>query len=163
MVLWTSLIYMLVTVPYSISFILKFRLSALYGFRVYKIICSALMKLVHGINIFVYFKFNKMFRQVLVGFFKKGFCFSKCIYRKWFVWKHQNIFLIDIIYEHIYGNFSSCFIYISISFWLIYWKSTLKRKIIFINLILIIHNCLCIIIKKLNLKNLEKISYILRV
>ncbi len=73
MVMWVGFLYLFGTAPHSVSFIMKFFVIETTEFLIYRIFCSALLKIVHGLNIFVYYRFNYIFRTILIAYLKKIF------------------------------------------------------------------------------------------
>jgi hypothetical protein len=56
--------------PYVVAFILRFVLNSSPGLSIYFTISLGIMWISHGLTLFVYITFNKVFKQVLFGYIK---------------------------------------------------------------------------------------------
>ena len=73
-VIFTCMIYLVFLTPYLIAGIIKFISPTFYDISV------ILLAISHGINFFVYLKFNKLFRKTLINYFRK---ISYFVFRKY--------------------------------------------------------------------------------
>lgn len=74
-VIWTCLLYLLGMAPFLVSYILGFILQPSTGFTTYMTITSCILILSHGLTFFIYYKFNSLFRKVLISYVTRVFFF----------------------------------------------------------------------------------------
>ena len=57
-------------VPYLLSYILSFLLEKTPQLEIYNESSYLILFVSHSLSIFIYFRFNKLFRKILVGYFR---------------------------------------------------------------------------------------------
>lgn len=73
MVIFTWVLQIFGTTPYLIYYCLSYVVNSSQEFKIFEIITTATILMQHGSYIFIYFFHNRLFRQVLIGYFKKLF------------------------------------------------------------------------------------------
>ena len=70
MVVWTCFLYVFGTAPYTLAYISSYLMEYNQNLYSYTIFSLGMLFLAHGVNFFVYFSFNTIFRSVFFGYFK---------------------------------------------------------------------------------------------
>lgn len=68
-VVWVNILFLLGTLPYLLVFMLKYLIKNSFELTLAFSIANISIMLSHGANIFIYFHFNNMFRQILISYF----------------------------------------------------------------------------------------------
>ena len=67
----TCLLYLFGQLPYFASYIMSFIVTTSASwFHTYQYITACILMLTHGLTFVIYFKYNKMYRQILISYFK---------------------------------------------------------------------------------------------
>ena len=76
MVIWTSAIYVIGNIPQTVAYVMSLIIGISYQYSLNYNISIGFFFFIHGINIFIYIRFNKLFRKILIGYFRLNL-FSK--------------------------------------------------------------------------------------
>lgn len=71
MIMWTCFLNLIGLFPYFLSYSTGIIDEQLPMLDLYILISVQILLLTHGCNIFIYFKFNKLFRRILINYFRK--------------------------------------------------------------------------------------------
>ena len=77
-VIFKCIIYLVCLTPYLIFYMIRYVSSELINkynlsFKIFYDFSEILLIISHGINFFIYLKFNKLFRRSLINYFRKIF------------------------------------------------------------------------------------------
>lgn len=71
----TCLLYLIGQAPYFVSYILSFIITTSpKWFSTYQYITACILMLTHGLTFFIYFKYNKMYRNILKSYARIFLC-----------------------------------------------------------------------------------------
>ena len=70
MVIWTSAIYVIGNIPQTVAYVMSLIIGISYQYSLNYNISIGFFFFIHGINIFIYIRFNKLFRKILIGYFR---------------------------------------------------------------------------------------------
>ena len=76
MVIWSSTLFMLGNLPFTIEYSLRLILTHDFNYNYLFNITFDILYLIHSLNIFIYLKFNKLYRNIFVSYFRAIYLFG---------------------------------------------------------------------------------------